>query len=77
MMKKYYGVENPYGVETLNRNGGRANILRTFETKKERDKWVKQNPKNREKVSSRLARILIRQHIAAGGNRGDEIPFYN
>jgi hypothetical protein len=45
---RYYAEYCPYGVTVLNRNGGQANKLLVFATRRDRDAWVAADPQHRE-----------------------------
>lgn len=54
---RYYAEYCPYGVTVLNRNGPRANKLRVFATRRERDAWVAADPQHREAVAATANKV--------------------
>lgn len=71
---RYYAVENPYGVASVNTffsddphaGGTRADKLLCFGTRAERDEWVRNNAHFTESVSakSKYTRRHIRRYVA-------------
>ena len=65
-MRHYYAIEYAYGAHVVN-NGVRADSIRRFSTRLERDWWVSHGAKERDALMADDPRVRTMNHQAARG----------
>lgn len=64
MPKHVFGVHHTHGPHAINR-GGTANLLVRFRFRRQRDRWVAQDPDKREAIDSRHPYVRLSQRRPA------------